>query len=216
MLETTLERRGRRLLKGGGDDEDIPTDSASPTLHDEQANQIRLGPITRAHAKLIEQQVNLLLIESDVVLNENYILPKSLYVCMIRYHEEDKAQGGEDKVQGGEDKPQEEEDRNLDFGRPNQFGRPTSVTKTAICLYRTPPTEDGLPVKFGRPTSRTSDMGRDSDDPIQKGFTPMSDFRRNSDVRRDGRPTSDGRPKLPARRSDGLRPLYPSFRPPSL
>jgi len=120
--------------------------------------------------------VNLLLIESDVVLNENYILPKSLYVCMIRYHDEDKAEGGDDKAQGGEDKAQEEEDRNLDFGRPNQFGRPTSVTKTAICLYRTPSTEDGLPVKFGRPTSRTSDMGRDSDDPIQKGFTPMSDF----------------------------------------
>ena len=31
MMEKTLERQGRRLLKGGGDDEDIPTPS-----HDEQ------------------------------------------------------------------------------------------------------------------------------------------------------------------------------------
>ena len=65
-------------MKGGGDDEDIPTDSASPTCHEEQvvatktkANEIIIGPITRAHAKQIEQHVNSLLIESDVLLNEN-------------------------------------------------------------------------------------------------------------------------------------------------
>src|SRR3954465_13026938 len=76
-------------------DEDIPTTTTtSPTLHDEQANQIRLGPVTRARAKLLEQQVNLLLLESDDRLNENYILPKSLCVCMIRYQGEDKELGG--------------------------------------------------------------------------------------------------------------------------
>src|SRR3954462_7941586 len=74
----------------------------SPTIHEEQANEIIISPITRARAKLIEQQVNLLLIESDVVLNENYILPKSLYVCMIRYH-------GQDEEKEGEDEAQEEE-----------------------------------------------------------------------------------------------------------
>src|SRR3954469_20288689 len=61
-------------------------------------NEIRIGPITRARAKLIEQQVNSLLIDSDVLFVEDFILPKSLYVCMIRYHEEDKAQGGEVQV----------------------------------------------------------------------------------------------------------------------
>src|SRR3954470_17234254 len=76
-------------------DEDIPTTTTtSPTLHDEQANQIRLGPVTRARAKLLEQQVNLLLLESDDRLSENYILPKSLCVCMIRYQGEDKELGG--------------------------------------------------------------------------------------------------------------------------
>ena len=57
-------------------------------------DEIRIGPITRAHAKLIEQQVNLLLIESDYFLNENCLLPKSLYICMIRFiGEEGIAQG---------------------------------------------------------------------------------------------------------------------------
>src|SRR3954469_19996866 len=102
---------------GGGDDEDIPTTTTtSPTIHDEQANQIRLGPVTRARAKLLKQQVNLLLLESDDRLSENYILPKSLCVCMIRYQGEDKELGGaevreeEDKEQGQatlEEEPQE-------------------------------------------------------------------------------------------------------------
>ena len=90
----TLERRGRRPLKGG-DDEYIPTTVAPPTSNEEpmmnDPNEIRIGPITRAHAKLIEQQVNSLLIGSDVLLGEDFILPKSLYICMIRYHDEDKA-----------------------------------------------------------------------------------------------------------------------------
>src|SRR3954470_21584563 len=102
-------------------DEDIPTTTTtSPTLHDEQANPIRLGPITRARAKLLEQQVNLLLLESDDRLSENYILPKSLCVCMIRYQGEDKELGGaevqeeEAKEQGQatwEEEPQEDKAR---------------------------------------------------------------------------------------------------------
>ena len=92
MMEKTLERRGRRLLKGG-DDEDIPTITPSP--HDNEdtpvaakkksTDEMRIGPITRARAKLIEQQVNLLLIESDYFANENCLLPKSLCVCLLRF-----------------------------------------------------------------------------------------------------------------------------------
>src|ERR1041385_6004135 len=103
--EMTLERRGRRLLKGGGDDEDIPTTNTSPVRHEEQVDstkkkddEIRIGPISRARAKLIEQHVNSLLIDSDMLCNENFILPKSLYVCIIRYHdEEEDPEGGEDE-----------------------------------------------------------------------------------------------------------------------
>ena len=60
MMETTLERRGRRFLKGG-DDEDIHTlDTSSPHDDDHQVaskkfnDEIRIGPITRARAKLLE------------------------------------------------------------------------------------------------------------------------------------------------------------------
>jgi hypothetical protein len=66
----------------GGDDEDIPiTPPLSPTLFDnrdvatKKSNEIRIGPITRACAKLLEQQVNSFLIEPGLLCNENFILP---------------------------------------------------------------------------------------------------------------------------------------------
>src|ERR1041385_1010591 len=68
---------------------------------------------------------------------------------------------------------------------------------------------------------RTSDRIRTSDAsdvrhegpreelPIQDTSPPESDFRHVSDFRHDGRPKPIRRPKLPARRSDGLQPMYP-------
>src|SRR5215216_1902386 len=103
MLEKTLERRGRRLLKGG-DDEDIrtitptlmTTEDATTIARKDQSNEIRIGPITRARAKLLEQQVNLLLNESGTLIDENFILPKSMHLCMIRFvGETSMARGGE-------------------------------------------------------------------------------------------------------------------------
>ena len=82
MLEKTLlERRGRRLSKGG-EDEDIPTITPSP-IDDEELpvaaktksnDEIRIGPITRARAKLLEQQVNSPLVEYPMYFNESFIL----------------------------------------------------------------------------------------------------------------------------------------------
>ena len=76
-------------FQGGEDDEDIP--SPLPSFPDDDVaaqdkpNEVRIGPITRARAKLLEQQVNSLLIESDVCVDENFILPKSMHLCMIRF-----------------------------------------------------------------------------------------------------------------------------------
>ena len=49
----------------------------------DKPNEVRIGPMTRARAKLLEQQVNSLLVEYDICVNENFILPKSLHLCMI-------------------------------------------------------------------------------------------------------------------------------------
>jgi hypothetical protein len=61
MKMKNLQRRGRRLSKGE-DDEDIPiTPPLSPTPFDDEdvaaknSNDIRIGPITRVCAKLLEQ-----------------------------------------------------------------------------------------------------------------------------------------------------------------
>jgi hypothetical protein len=90
-------------FEGGGDDEDIPTSLLPPSLQDEdeavklKSNEVRIGPMTRARAKLLKQQVNLFL--NDTLIDENFILPKSYYLCMIRYEEEPSiARGGEKQL----------------------------------------------------------------------------------------------------------------------
>jgi hypothetical protein len=102
----TLLRRGRRLFKGGEDDEDIPSSSPLSPIEDvavqEKPNEVRIGPMTRARAKLLEQQVNSLLIEYDVCDYENFILPKSMHLCMIRFVDNTSIMGGEEQ-QGMED-----------------------------------------------------------------------------------------------------------------
>jgi hypothetical protein len=62
-------------------DEDIPiTPPLYPTpfvdedVAAKKSNEIRIGPITRAHVKLLEQQVNSLLIEPGLLFNEKFLL----------------------------------------------------------------------------------------------------------------------------------------------
>ena len=62
-----------------------------------KSNEVRIGPITRARAKLLKQQVNLFL--NGTLIDENFILPKSYYLCIIRYQEETSiARGGEEQL----------------------------------------------------------------------------------------------------------------------
>ena len=61
-----------------------------------KSNEVRIGPITRARAKLLKQQVNLFL--NDTLIDENFILPKSYYLCIIRYQEETCIARGEEQL----------------------------------------------------------------------------------------------------------------------
>ncbi|KAK1630412.1 hypothetical protein QYE76_004727 [Lolium multiflorum] len=87
----------------GGDDEDIPTSLLPPSLANEdepavklKSNEVRIGPITRARAKLLKQQVNLFL--NGTLIDENFILPKSYYLCIIGYQEETCIARGEEQL----------------------------------------------------------------------------------------------------------------------
>ena len=55
--------------------------------------------MTRARAKLLGQQVNSLLIEYDVCDNENFILPKSMHLCMLRVVDNTNIGGGPEEQQ---------------------------------------------------------------------------------------------------------------------
>ena len=44
-----------------------------------------LGPMTRSRAKQIQQEVNALLTDSKLDMNENYILPKSCVLLLLRF-----------------------------------------------------------------------------------------------------------------------------------
>ena len=51
--------------------------------------------MTRSRTKLLEQQVKSLLLEYDVFNYENFILPKSMHLCMIRFVDNTNANGGD-------------------------------------------------------------------------------------------------------------------------
>ena len=54
--------------------------------------------MTRSRTKLLEQQVNSLLIEYDVCDYENCILPKSMHLCMIRFIDNTSIEGAMERV----------------------------------------------------------------------------------------------------------------------
>ena len=51
----------------------------------------------RSRTKLLEQQVNSLSIEYDVCDNENFIISKSMHLCMIRVIDNTSIHGGEEQ-----------------------------------------------------------------------------------------------------------------------
>jgi hypothetical protein len=77
------------------DDEDIPGSprlSSSPhdksQLSNEASTKIYLGPMTKSRAKQIEQEVNALLVDHYSTIYENFILPQSCVLNLLRYNVE--------------------------------------------------------------------------------------------------------------------------------
>ena len=94
-------------FQGGEDDEDIPSISTTSPIED--ATEIRLGPMTRSRSKLLEQQVNSLLLEYNNIIDENFILPKSLHLCVLRFVDNTSAMEGDHQdMEASEMEPSED------------------------------------------------------------------------------------------------------------
>ena len=76
-------------------DEAISPKQDISQAHDEEdvnqpREQVNIRPITRSRAKKLQQEVNVLLCEIHFNINENYILPKSCMLVLLRFTKEDK------------------------------------------------------------------------------------------------------------------------------
>ncbi|KAJ1267835.1 hypothetical protein BS78_07G088400 [Paspalum vaginatum] len=72
----------------------MPASATSPTslntlATSPTASPTSPGPITRSRANEIQQEVHALLCETHLALNENYILPKSCMLLLLRFMKED-------------------------------------------------------------------------------------------------------------------------------
>jgi hypothetical protein len=122
-------------IQEGEDDEDIPTMQTSATSSQTSPTstptsptstptmpstttpaQVFKGPITRSQAKELQQEVNALLCEAHLNINENYILPKSSTLLLLRFTKEDdkNTQGDEYKEEprSNSSSPAEQSERN--------------------------------------------------------------------------------------------------------
>jgi hypothetical protein len=113
-------------------DEDISTTLPLITEDDDakiqDTNEIRIGPITRARSKLLNQQVNSFLVGSGILLNENFILPKSLHLCLIRFEEGYGGEGEEARLQQEEEGATTENNTFLGRGRKRLQSLPRQET----------------------------------------------------------------------------------------
>ena len=103
-----LEESESRMtpFQEGEDDEAISIKQDVNQAHDvedinQAIEQVNIGPITRSRAKKLQQEVNALLCEIHFNINENYILPKSCTLLLLRFtKEDDKNTEGEDHREG--------------------------------------------------------------------------------------------------------------------
>ncbi|KAK1614770.1 hypothetical protein QYE76_020287 [Lolium multiflorum] len=137
----------------GGDDEDIPTSLLPPSLPTEdepavklKSNEVRIGPMTRARAKLLKQQVNLYEEETSIARGEEQLDVKmdvkldmelDMKISHGRAREEREACArGEEEVQAGPEPGQ----TGPQTGQPGSWpGRPVAnrTTTGGSPSYRT-------------------------------------------------------------------------------
>ena len=125
IREDTLESRTTPFQEG---EDDMTTSSTnmlqppiqvtptqvSPTSTPAQAFG---GPITRSRAKKLQQEVNALLYEVQFNINENYILPKSCTLLLLRFTKEygKNTQGDDHREEphSNQTSPAEQSERNI-------------------------------------------------------------------------------------------------------
>ena len=84
-----------------------PQIQATPTQVSPTSTPAQLfdGPITRSRAKKLQQEVNALLCENHFNINENYILPKSCTLLLLRFTKEDDMNTKENYREGPHSNP---------------------------------------------------------------------------------------------------------------
>ena len=108
-----LEESESRMtpFQEGEDDEAISTKQDVNQAHDvedvnQSREQVNIRPIAHRRAKKLQQEVNTLPCEIHFNINENYILPKSCILLLLRYtKEDDKNTKGEDYREGPHSNP---------------------------------------------------------------------------------------------------------------
>ena len=75
------------LFEEGEDDEGIPND-VQDTPHHGQDNNVYKGPLTRARAQLLQDEVNLVLNECEHASITNCLLPNGRAFLVLRFQEE--------------------------------------------------------------------------------------------------------------------------------
>ena len=125
IREDTLESRTTPFQEGEDDMTTSSTNMSQPPIQVTPTQvsptstpaQAFGGPITRSRAKKLQQEVNALLYEVQFNINENYILPKSCTLLLLRFTKENgKNTQGEDyraEPHSNQASPTEQSERNI-------------------------------------------------------------------------------------------------------
>ena len=181
---------------------DVPTSPSTP-----------LGPMTRARAKAIEDQVNSLLFELPLPTHETWLLPHSETLCVINYMEVSqgsttcKSQDGKDPKHDGQEKELQQKLQASDVrpcpdvGRVPGHGRPDPPD----VRYQATRTES-TDVRDAPDDRTTNTLAKTTEDRQPPDVRPLQKLRTSDHLRTTDAPT----PELKRRTSERARTTGPS------